>query len=77
MSETQLKVTGRLQAKDDGGNQYTINEYSVFRHTTDAEMQDGQSADKIYKLADGSPLIRTSETEFEIESSGIKICIVP
>ena len=76
MSETQLKVTGKHQAKDNDGNDYTIYEYTVFYHTTTTNMSYGESAVKTYKLADGSPLAQISETEFEIASSGVKIHIV-
>ncbi len=76
MSETQLKVTGKYQAADDEGNDYTIYEHTVFHHTTTADMKFGESADKAYKLADGSPLVRISETEFEIGLSGVRINVV-
>ncbi len=73
MSETQLKVTGNFQAADDEGNDYNVYEYTVFAHTTDAEMKYGVDAEKAYKLADGSPLVKVSETEFEIGLNGTKI----
>lgn len=76
MSETQLKVTGKYKAADDNGNDYTIYEYTVFHHTTTANMSYGEGAEKTYKLADGSPLIQLSETEFEIGSSASRIHIV-
>ena len=73
MSETQLKVTGSFQAADAEGNDYTVYEYTVFAHTTDTEMEYGEDADKAYKLANGSPLVKISETEFEIGLDGVKI----
>ncbi len=76
MSETQLKVTGKFQAVDGEGNDYTIYEHTVFHHTTTADMKFGESADKAYKLADGSPLVQISETEFEIGLSGLRIKVV-
>jgi hypothetical protein len=76
MSETQLKVTGKYQAADDEGNDYTVYEYTVFHHTITTNMSYGESDDKAYKLADGSPLVQISETEFEIGSGGIRIHIV-
>ena len=77
MSETQLKVTGKFQATDDEGNDYTVYEHTVFHHTTTADMKYGEGADKAYKLANGSPLIQISETEFEIGLSGVRIHLVP
>ena len=77
MSETQLKVTGKFQAVDDEGNDYTVYEHTVFHHTTTADMKYGESADKAYKLANGSPLNKISETEFEIGLNGVKIHTVP
>ncbi len=76
MSETQLKVTGKFQATDDEGNNYTIYEHTVFHHTTTADMKYGESADKAYKLANGSPLTQISVTEFEIGLSKVRIHIV-
>jgi hypothetical protein len=75
MSETQLKVTGKFQATDDEGNNYTVYEYTVFHHTTTADMKYGEGADKAYKLANGSPLVKISETEFEIGLSKVRIYI--
>ncbi len=76
MSETQLKVTGKYQAADDEGNAYTVYEHTVFHHTTTADMKYGEGADKAYKLANGSPLVKISETEFEIGLSKVRIHIV-
>jgi hypothetical protein len=76
MSETQLKVTGKYQAADDDGNDYTVYEHTVFHHTTTTDMKYGEGADKAYKLADGSPLVQISETEFEIGLSGTRIHVV-
>jgi hypothetical protein len=76
MSETQLKVTGKFQAVDDEGNDYSVYEHTVFHHTTTADMKYGEGADKAYKLANGSPLNKISETEFEIGLSGVRIHIV-
>jgi hypothetical protein len=77
MSETQLKVTDKFQAVDDEGNDYTVYEHTVFHHTTTADMKYGESADKAYRLANGSPLVKLSETEFEIGLNGVRIRIVP
>jgi hypothetical protein len=76
MSETQLKVTGKYEAVDDDGNTYTIYEHTVFDHTTTADMKFGESEGKAYKLANGSPLTKLSETEFEIGLSKVRIRIV-
>lgn len=73
MSETQLKVTGKYQAVDDAGKEYTVYEHSVFRRTTTADMSEGDAADKIYKLANGSALTKISATEFEIGLDGTRI----
>lgn len=75
MSETQLKVTDKLHATDASGKDYTVYEYTVFGHTTTADMSYGSGADKAYKLADGSPLKQISETEFEIGLDGTRINI--
>ncbi len=78
MSESQRKVTGNLKAVDDNGNQYSIVEYSVFRHTTTTDITySEESKVKEYELANGTPLNRISETEFEISSNGTKIRIAP
>jgi hypothetical protein len=76
MSETQLKVTDKFQAVDDEGNDYTIYEHTVFHHTTTADMKYGENSDKEYKLANGSPLNKISETEFEIGLNGVRVHIV-
>lgn len=76
MSETQVKVTGSFKAVDNSGNHYSVTEYSIFRKTTTADMALGTGEGeeiKQYKLGNGTILNQTSETEFEIESSGIKI----
>jgi hypothetical protein len=39
-------------------------------------MKYGEGADKTYKLANGSPLVKISETEFEIGLSKVRIHIV-
>ena len=73
MSETQRKVTGTFQAVDDDGREYHVVEYTDFRHTTTAEITYGDQGVKEYELANGAPLKRTSETQFEIEAEGIRI----
>ncbi len=73
MSETQQKATGSFEAVGDDGKQYHIVEYTDFRHTTTAEITFGKEGVKEYKLGNGAPVRRISETEFEIESSGTKI----
>jgi len=76
MSETQLKVTGTFQAADNDGNHYSITEYTLFRRTTTADMALGGGEGeeiKEYKLGNGSPVRKISETEFEIVSDGIKL----
>jgi hypothetical protein len=76
MSETQVKVTGGFQAVDDEGNQYRVNEYTIFRKTTTTDMAlgDGEGEEvKEYKLGNGKILNQISETEFEMEAGGIKI----
>lgn len=77
MSETQLKVTDKFEAVDDDGESYTIYEHTVFDHTTTADMKFGESEGKAYKLANGSPLTKISETEFEIGLNGTRIRIAP
>jgi hypothetical protein len=73
MSETQLKVTGTFQAVDDGGNQYVVDEYTLFRHTNTSDMEAGANAAlKEYRLGNGSPVRQISETEFEVISDGTK-----
>lgn len=77
MSDTQLKVTDKFEAVDDAGNNYTVYEYSVFGHTTTADMSYGNSDEKAYKLANGSALTKLSETAFEIGLDGTRIHLVP
>ena len=77
MSETQVKVTGSIQAVDDKGNRYRIIEHTIFRRTTTTDMALGGGEGeeiKEYKLADGSPVKQISETEFEVIADGTKIC---
>lgn len=76
MSETQLKVTGKFQAADENGKDYTIYEYTVFGHTTTTEMKYGEDVEKAYKLADGSAVTKISETEFEIGLDGTRIRLI-
>jgi hypothetical protein len=74
MSETQYKVTGTFKAVDEAGNEHTITEYTLFRHTTTSDMADGVGGDvKEYKLGTNSPVNQISETEFEIVSSGTRL----
>ena len=77
MSETQIKVTGSFHAVDSNGNKYIVEEYTLYRHTTDAEIKFGEGTDKMYKLGNGTNLRRINETEFEIESTGTRIQIAP
>jgi len=77
MSETQVKVTGSFEAADDNGKHYSVTEYTIFRKTTTTDMALGGAEGeeiKEYKLGDGTILNQTNETEFEIRSSGVKIC---
>jgi hypothetical protein len=71
MSETQRRVTATFQAIDDNGREYHVVEYTDFRHTTTAEITYGDDGIKEYELANGAPLKRISETQFETE--GIRI----
>ncbi len=76
MSETQIKVTGTFQTVDDNGNHYNVTEYTLFRRTTTSDMAlSGGEGEEIkeYKLGNGSPVRKISETEFEITSEGIKL----
>ncbi len=76
MSETQVKVTGTFQAADDNGNHYSVTEYTLFRRTTTTDMALGGGEGeeiKEYKLGNGSPVKKISETEFEIISDGVKL----
>jgi hypothetical protein len=76
MSETQLKVTGTFQAADSDGNNHSITEYTLFRRTTTTDMSysDGDGEEiKEYKLGNGAPVKKISETEFEIVSDGSKL----
>jgi hypothetical protein len=75
MSETQQRVTGTFNAAGDDGEQYHVVEYTDFVHTTTAETAVGQEGVKEYKLANGTPLMRLGDREFEIEASGVKITI--
>ncbi len=75
MSETQQRVTGSFEARGDDGEQYHVVEYTDFVNTTTAETAFGQEGFKEYKLANGTPLRRLGNREFEIEASGVKITI--
>lgn len=78
MSETQYKVTGNFQAVDDEGNKHDITEYTLFRHTTTADMAENTDGDRVnYKAGNGAPVRRISEDEFEIESSGARLRRLP
>ena len=66
MSETQLKVTDTFQAVDDEGNSYHVTEYTLFRHTTDINMEEGIGGDsKEYRIGDEVPIKRITENDFE------------
>ena len=73
MSETQRRVTATFEATDDGGSQFHVVEYTVFRHTTTAEITYGDEGIKEYELTDGTILNRLTESQFEIQTSGEKI----
>ncbi len=73
MSETQKRVTGGFQAVGDDGNEYHVVEYTVFRHTSTAEIAYGDDGAKEYELANGAPVNRVSQTDFEIQQSGVRI----
>lgn len=75
MSETQRRVTDSFQAFDENGNDYTVVEYTVFRHTSTADITYGDGAGDVkeYELANGAPLLRVDRTHFEIQPDGIKI----
>ena len=75
MSETQRRVTGSFSATDDGGNQYTVTEYTRFDHTTTLETAEGDESAGIkeYEIGAGSPVRQINELEFEILVSGTRI----
>lgn len=76
MSETQIKVTGTFQTVDNEGNQHNITEYTLLRKTTTRDMafSDGEGEEiKEYKLGNGTPVKKISETEFERISDGTKL----
>jgi len=74
MSETQLKVTGTFQTVDESGKQYIVDEYTLFRHTTTTEMEEGVGGDiKEYRLGNGTPVRQINEIEFEIVSDGTRL----
>ena len=74
MSETQFKVTGSFQATDENGNKYIVNEYTLFRHTTTFNMEQGVDGTSVeYRLGNGTILKQISETEFEITSDGTRL----
>ena len=74
MSETQLKVTDTFQATDEGGKQYIVDEYTLFRHTTTSEMEEGTGEHiKEYRLGNGTPVRRINEAEFEIVGDGTRL----
>ena len=80
MSETQIKITGNFEAIGEDGKQYHIVEHSIFRKTTTADMAFGGGEGeeiKEYKLASGKTLRQLSKTEFEIESDGTKMRLLP
>lgn len=80
MSETQIKITGSFEAVGDDGKQYHIVEHTLFRKTTTADMALGDGGGeeiKEYKLASGKALRQLSKTEFEIESDGTVIRLLP
>ena len=66
MSETQLKVTDTFHATDDEGNKYHVTEYTLFRHTTDSNMEEGIGGDiKEYRLGNDALVKRITQNEFE------------
>ncbi len=74
MSETQLKVTGTFRAVDDGGKEYHITEYTLFRRTTTTDMAENMEGDmKEYRVGKDSPVNQISETEFEIVADGTRL----
>ena len=75
MSETQRRVTDSFQAVDESGNDYTVVEYTVFRHTSTADITYGDGADDVkeYELSNGAQLSRVDRTHFEIQPDGVKI----
>ena len=74
MSETQLKVTDTFKVRDESGEQHIVDEYTLFRHTTTTEMEEGVGGDfKEYRLGNGAPIRRINETEFEIVSDGTRL----
>lgn len=74
MSETQLKVTGTFQVKDAQGKQHTVTEYTLYRHTSDADMVENSGGEtKEYHLGSDQVLKPISENEFEIVSDGTRL----
>lgn len=75
MSETQRRVTESFQAVDENGKEYHVVEYTVFRHTTTADISYGDGAGDVkeYELANGAPLKPIGEARFEIQPEGTPI----
>lgn len=66
MSETQLKVTGTFQAVDEEGETYHVSEYTLFRHTSDVNMEEGIGGDiKEYRIGDDVLVKKLTENDFE------------
>lgn len=66
MSETQLKVTDTFQAVDDQGNTYHVSEYTLFRHTSDTNMEEEIGGDmKEYRIGDDVPVKQITKKDFE------------
>jgi hypothetical protein len=73
MSETQLKVTDTFKMVDENGEEYVVDEYTLFRHTTTSDMEDGVgAATKEYRLGNGALVRQINETEFELVSDGTR-----
>ena len=73
MSETQVKVTDTFRAADEEGNEYTVSEYTTFRHTTTTDIWiGGEGSEKEYRLGNGTVVRQIGETAFEMGDKVIR-----
>jgi len=80
MNQTKIKITKRMAAIDKDGKRYTIIEYTTFHDASEFGIPvRWEPVKKKYKLADGTPINRPSDTEFEAMLPGgiIKLSILP
>jgi hypothetical protein len=74
MSKIKTRRTGQISAKDEQGQEYQVIEYTEFHDaSTFGNPDNWVEGLKEYRLNDGSHVNKTSETEFEIVKSGVKL----